>query len=466
MTATPQKLFGTDGIRGLANHGPLEASRVLRLGEVTAQVLARGHKRAPRVGLGWDTRVSSPLLASALSAGLAAGRAEVKRFGVVPTPAVSLLTRHYRLDAGIVISASHNPAEDNGIKYFSATGGKFPERQEADLERGLALAKRPDVGSGTCLGMITDLAGEAAAVYARHFIQRFRSPHWRRLKLVADLANGAPCRTVPTVLAGLGVNARYLADQPDGLNINRDCGSLHPRAMARAVARVGAHAGLAFDGDGDRVMLADETGAILNGDRLLGILALHYLRQGRLPGRTVVATIMTNLGLERYLRQHGIRLVRTTVGDRYVAQALTRHGWALGGEQSGHLLLPRLAATGDGLLTALEVLTVLAAGRKPLSALAGGWKDFPQILINVPVTRRPNLASLAAVRPVLAAAHRGLADRGRVNLRYSGTENLARVMVEAESADLAETWADRLAAAVEQDIGCGRKRNKTWLTCA
>jgi phosphoglucosamine mutase len=466
LTTTTPKLFGTDGIRGLANVGPLEASQVLRLGVVTAQVLSRGRRRAPTVGVGWDTRVSSPLLASALSAGLAAGRAEVLRFGVVPTPAVSLLTRHYGLDAGIVISASHNPAEDNGIKYFSSAGGKFPEPQEAALERGLAQAGRLAMASGASLGAITDVAGEAAAIYARHFIQRFRSPRLRQLRLVADLANGAPCRTVPTVLSGLGLQAQYLADQPDGLNINRNCGSLHPQTMARTVARKGAHAGLAFDGDGDRVMLADETGAILNGDRLLGILALRYARQGRLPGKTVVATIMTNLGLERYLRQHGIRLVRTTVGDRFVAQALARHHWALGGEQSGHLLLPRLAPTGDGLLTALEVLSVLAAGHEPLSALAGGWKDFPQILINVPVTRRPDLATLPAVRPVLAAAHRSLADRGRVNLRYSGTENLARVMVEAESADQAETWAMRLAGAVEQAIGSGRKRIVTWLTCA
>lgn len=464
MTAAIPKLFGTDGIRGLANAGPLEVSRVLRLGQVTAQVLDRG--RRPKVGLGWDTRVSSPLLASALSAGLSAGRAEVLRFGVVPTPAVSLLTRHYGLDAGIVISASHNPAEDNGIKYFSSTGGKFPERQEAALERGLALAKPPLAGSGICLGPITDLAGEAAAVYARHFIRRFRSPRMRRLRLVADLANGAACRTAPTVLAGLGIEARFLADRPDGCNINQNCGSLHPQAMARLVARTGAAAGLAFDGDGDRVMLADETGAVLNGDRLLGILALHYAAQGRLTGRTVVATVMTNLGLEKYLRRHGIRLKRTTVGDRYVAQAMAQGGWILGGEQSGHLLLPRLAATGDGLLTALEVLTVLAASRRPLSALAGGWKDFPQLLINIPVTRRPDLAGLAAVRPVLAAAHRSLADRGRVNLRYSGTENLARVMVEAESADQAETWASRLADAVERSIGSGRKRIKTWLTCA
>ncbi|MEW6516968.1 MAG: phosphoglucosamine mutase [candidate division FCPU426 bacterium] len=466
MKSPVPKLFGTDGIRGLANEGPLEASRVLHLGEVTARVLGRSKLRGPRVGLGWDTRISSPLLAAALSAGLSAGRAEVLRFGVMPTPAVSLLTRHYGLDAGIVISASHNPAEDNGIKYFSSTGGKFPERLERALERGLATTRPQPEASGVRLGAIVDLAGEAAAVYARHLIRRFRSPRWRKLHLVADLAHGATCRTAPTVLAGLGVRAEYLADAPDGLNINRDCGSLHPQAMARAVVRNRAHAGLAFDGDGDRVMLADETGAILNGDRLLGILALHYARSGQLPGRTVVATVMTNLGLEHFLRQHGIRLKRTAVGDRFVAQALARRRWALGGEQSGHLLLPRLEPTGDGLLTALEVLSVLAAGRAPLSQLAAGWKDFPQLLVNVRVSRRPDLASLPAVRPVLDAARRSLADRGRVNLRYSGTENLARVMVEAENADQAETWADRLADAVEQAIGDGRKRIKTWLTCA
>jgi len=465
MQKKVKKYFGTDGIRGIANQGPLDIMQVLRLGEITAEVLGKQLKRRAHVGLGWDTRVSSPALVAALSAGLASGNAEVWRFGVIPTPAVSQLTRYYKLDAGIVISASHNPAADNGIKYFAATGGKFPDKSEAALEKKLTAAPRNHPKTGIQLGAIRDLFGEAAHVYTEGVVKHFRSARLNGLKVVADLANGATCRTVPRVLAALKISATYMADQPDGTNINYQCGSCHPEKVARKVKRQQVNAGLAFDGDGDRVILVDEKGGVVNGDRMLGILSLHYARQGRLPKRTVVATVMSNLGLELFLKEKGIRLLRTTVGDRYVAEAMEKKGLILGGEQSGHILLSRLCPTGDGLLTALEVLSVMRTEGKPLSELARGWNDFPQLLVNIPVKSRPDLMQLAQVKQEVQAAKRHLQDRGRINLRYSGTEVLARVMVEAETADQANTWAHRIGDAIESSIGNGKRRIATWLTC-
>jgi len=464
--STGSRLFGTDGIRGLANRGPLSAANVLSLGEVTARWLARTRKRPGRVGLGWDTRQSSPLLASALTAGLSSGGSTVYAFGVMPTPAVSLLTRAYGLDAGIVISASHNPAADNGIKYFSDSGRKFPDAGERALEKALRLKKPVPVGEGVFVGTIRPLAAEAVRNYTGFVHRRFNRSGLSGLRVVADLANGATCRTVPPVLEALGVRARFVADRPDGLNINAGCGSLHPENVARRVKSLGADAGLALDGDGDRVILVDERGRVINGDRILGMLARHYAGRRRLLRRRVVATVMSNLGLELYLKQQGITLLRAPVGDRFVAQVMARRGAVLGGEQSGHLLLPRALPTGDGLWTALEVLSVLVAAGKPLSELAGGWEDFPQILVNVPVTHRPEWTRLPRVGDAVRAAQHALGDRGRVNLRYSGTEPLARVMVEAQTRALAWEWAERISDAVSASIGSSQRRFHTWLTCA
>jgi phosphoglucosamine mutase len=460
------RLFGTDGIRGLANAGPLHVSQVCRLGEATAALLARRLRRRPRVGLGWDTRRSAPMLGAALTAGLASGGAEVLSFGELPTPAVALLTRDLGLDLGAVVSASHNPADDNGIKYFSAGGGKFPEGDERRLERALAGPERPAGATGTGAGAVRDASAEAHRHYARTWTARFAKARLAGLKVVADYAHGAACRTAPAVLAGLGISVQGLNDAPDGLNINVDCGSLHPQALARATRTRGADAGLAFDGDADRVILSDERGRVLNGDRMLAVLALNFARQGRLPKRRVVGTVMTNLGLERFLRARGIELLRAPVGDKYVAQVMARQGLALGGEQSGHLLLPHLFPTGDGLVTALAVLSAMRAAKRPLSELAGGWADFPQLLVNVRVARRPDLERVPAVRGVLDQARRALGDRGRINLRYSGTEPLARVMVEAETRDQALAWGERLAGAVAAAIGDGHRRTLTWLTSA
>lgn len=467
MSQSPTKTrFGTDGIRGPANEGPLNIEEVLRLGEATANLLQKRLKRRGAVGLGWDTRISSPALAHALSAGLSAGGAKTIKFGVIPTPAVARLTVAKQLDAGIVISASHNPVEDNGIKYFDHQGGKFPDAYEQALERQLIREAAIPRKTGRAMGMIEEWYGDAAMVYRRQVVRQFAQAGLKGLRLVVDMAHGATCRTAPAVLQDLGIEVYFLGDKPNGLNINDHAGSLYPGKTAAAVKRLQAHAGLAFDGDGDRVIMIDEQGGILNGDRMMGLLALFYKKKRKLPGNTVVSTVMSNLGLEHYFQRQGITLLRAPVGDRYVWALMQQKRAILGGEQSGHMLLPRLTPAGDGLVTALEVLAVMRAQNRPLSELCAGWSNFPQLLVNVPVAHRPELQSLPAVKAALQAGHRALGSSGRFNLRYSGTESLARVMVEAPSRQEAVLWADRLASAIEKEIGISQQRRETWLTYA
>lgn len=461
----PQKRFGTDGIRGLANVGPLNIDEVVRLGEATAVILKKKLKKKTSVGLGWDTRVSSPALAHALAAGLSSGGVNVIKFGVIPTPAVARLTTGYKLDGGIVISASHNPAEDNGIKYFDSQGGKFPDQIEKTLEKQLDQAEPIKHETGCAMGAIEEIYGDAALAYRQQVVKQFKQCNLAGLKIVADLANGATCRTVTPILDDLGIKARYIGDQPNGLNINQDCGSLYPEKVAELVRKYKADAGLAFDGDGDRVMVIAEDGSVLNGDRLIGILAAHYKKKRLLKEQTVVTTVMSNLGLERFLETKGIKMLRAQVGDRYVAELMKKHGSILGGEQSGHMLLPRLTSTGDGLVTALEVLAVMQSTGQPLSVLASGWENYPQLLINIPVAKRPLLKQLAQVQRVCKEAGKALAQNGRFNCRYSGTEPLARVMVEAVGKEEVVYWANKIAAAIEKEIGVGRKWRETWLTC-
>jgi phosphoglucosamine mutase len=390
----------------------------------------------------------------------------VLQFGVITTPAVALLTKQFHLDAGIVISASHNPAQDNGIKYFLHLGQKLDLKAEKNLETALHSTKALPHLTGTQVGFLEHREAQAIQWYTDFMLRHYGSLKNSRIKLCVDLAHGAACRTVPSVFAALGLLYQSIADQPDGLNINDRCGSLYPQKIARWTQQCGAQVGLAFDGDGDRVMLIDEKGQVHNGDRILGILATHYARQGRLPHQTVVGTVMSNLGLELFLKQHRISLIRTTVGDKYVAEQLHKHHLVLGGEQSGHILLPRLLSTGDGLLTALEVLRVMTVEKKPLSILAGGWKDFPQILINVLVSKKIPLTDLPVVQKAIHQVRVELGDRGRVNVRYSGTERLARVMVEAEARDHALRYAQIIAETIQKTIGTAKPRTITWLTSA
>jgi phosphoglucosamine mutase len=371
------------------------------------------------------------------------------------------------LALGLVISASHNPAEDNGIKYFSSQGGKLPDAWEAEIEYWLETQEGFASRSGCEVGCVAEEHEFGRQRYQAMLEQQFKREDFAGQAVILDLAHGALTQTAPEIFAALGCRVAAMNNAPDGKNINLHCGSCHLEGLINRVkASAGAAIGMAFDGDGDRVMLVDEQGQVVNGDRVLGLLASAYHQRGALPGAGVAATVMSNLGLEKYLESLGIRMLRTAVGDRYVAEAMAEQGLVLGGEQSGHILLPRLTPTGDGLLTALEVLRMVRCLGATLHALTAVWQDYPQILINIPVSSRPELLGL----PEVARAHQSgcaaLGSQGRINLRYSGTENLARVMVEARDQETCRHWAGQIADAVQKSIGSGQARKATWLTCA
>lgn len=451
-----ERLFGTDGVRGVAN-ADLTPELVFRLGRAGAHYLIEtaGGAGRPRLVLGKDTRLSSDVLEAALAAGAASAGADVVSLGVVTTPAVARLTRRLGAAGGAMISASHNPAEYNGIKFFSADGYKFPDAVEDEIQAivlgGEDSLPRPTGGG---LGRIED-APEAAERYIAEVAATVEGAEpFRGLKVVLDCANGAAFRLAPVLMRRLGAAVTVINDRPDGLNINAGCGSTHPEGLQAAVRREGAHAGLAFDGDADRVIAVDEKGGLVDGDHILAIAGLHLLRQGRLAGRTVVATVMSNLGLERVLQQAGARLVRTRVGDRYVLEAMREGGYVLGGEQSGHIIFLEHATTGDGLLTAVQLLRIMTEAGRPLSELAGQMPRFPQFLVNVNVKAhlRDGWRDNQRVRAALDTAEAALRGRGRVLVRPSGTEPLIRVMVEGEDARTVRELAEDLAGVLLREL--------------
>ncbi|HMG27506.1 MAG TPA: phosphoglucosamine mutase [Acidimicrobiia bacterium] len=440
--------FGTDGIRGVANRD-LTPELVTALGRAAARVL--GTDRPFYVGR--DTRRSGPLLEAALGAGLCSEGADVERVGVLPTPGVAYLAQ--LLDGyGAVISASHNPYPDNGVKLFARGGRKIAdepeERIEAELRR--LLDAGAEVGpEGPDVGVARDRLGAAA-----DYIAHLAAAHGRRLdgqSVVVDCGNGAAYEVAPWALRVCGAWVRVLHDQPDGTNINAGCGSTDPTELRQAVLAAEAGAGLAFDGDADRVIAVDERGNLVDGDQMLAIIALDLHERGELRGDAVVATVMSNLGLRRALAEHGIELVETPVGDRNVLTALEERGLSLGGEQSGHVILADLATTGDGTLTGLTLLDVMARRGRQLSELAAVVEPLPQVLRSVKVGDRAGLEEDGAFRAELAAVEQQLGADGRVVVRPSGTEAVVRVMVEAPTSDVAETAATRLAAAVERACG-------------
>ncbi len=448
-----QGLFGTDGVRGIAN-ADLTPELAFRLGRAAAAVLARegaaGGER-PRLLIGKDTRLSSDLLEAALAAGAASAGVDAVLLGVISTPGVAYLVRSSGAAGGAVISASHNPAEYNGVKFFSSSGFKFSDDVEAEMES-LVLAAddglpRPTGGGLGRIRVQPDLLDRYVAYVAGTAAGRLDG--W---KVVLDCGNGAACRIAPEVFRRLGAQVVVLNDRPDGLNINAGCGSLHPEGLQAAVVREGADVGLAFDGDADRVIAVDEQGRVVDGDQILAIAGLELARRGRLPHRTVVATVMSNLGLEEVLAGAGVRLVRTKVGDRYVLEAMLEGGYALGGEQSGHVILLDHATTGDGVLTAVQVLDMVREAGQPLSALAGRMPRYPQVLVNVPAAGRERLSESAAVRAALARAEQALAGRGRVLVRPSGTEPLVRVMVEGRDPAEVEGLAAELASVIRREL--------------
>lgn len=452
---TERVLFGTDGVRGVANQHPMTPELALRLGRAVGfQLGGHVHGRRPRVLVGKDTRLSCYMLETALSAGLTSAGADVHLVGPLPTPGVAFLTEGMRADAGMMISASHNPFEDNGIKLFARDGFKLPDAEELALE---ALIASPDLDTfrptGTAIGRafrIHDAQGRYA-VFAKSAFPRALT--LEGVKVVIDCGHGAAYKVAPEVLRELGAEVVALGVAPDGTNINAGCGALHPEAMAAAVRTHGAQVGVALDGDADRCILADEHGNVVDGDQVLALLARHLLAKGRLSGNTLVATVMSNLGLDRSLREVGGRVVRVSVGDRYVVERMRAEGYSLGGEQSGHVILLDHGTTGDGLVTALAVLGHLVESGEPLSVLAACMPRFPQVLENVQVSRRQPLEDLPGVQAAIARTEGRLGADGRVLVRYSGTQLLARVMVEGPEQGLITELAGDIAAALRTALG-------------
>jgi phosphoglucosamine mutase len=441
--------FGTDGIRGQVGKAPISADFMLRLGRAAGRALVASNEGDGSVLIGKDTRLSGYMFESALEAGLIAAGANVRLLGPMPTPAVAYLTRSSGASAGIVISASHNPHEDNGVKFFSARGEKLADEQElaieAELDAPFVTVAPERLGNARRMHE----AGEAYLGFCRSTVPSGFS--LRGMRIVLDCAHGATYQLAPRLFAEFGAQVAAMACEPDGLNINRDCGTTHPQALCDAVRTQGADLGIAFDGDGDRVVMCDAQGALLDGDDLIYILACDWQASGRLRG-PVVGTLMTNFGLELALRERGIGFVRANVGDRYVHQQLLAHGGTLGGEASGHVLCLDRAGTGDGMVSALQVLEVVRRRKCDLRSLCAGLVRVPQHTINVRVAPGSKPADHPAVLAARQAAEQELGGRGRVVLRASGTEPVVRVTVEAQEAQVVARLAERLANAVREAV--------------
>jgi phosphoglucosamine mutase len=457
MDAKPA-LFGTDGVRGIAGEYPLNQSFVWRLGVALGKVLsADSPEGGVRVVIGRDTRESGVWLSQSMTGGMIASGLRVSDVGVVTTPGVAFLTRRHGFKAGVVISASHNPYRDNGIKVLSAAGTKLPETVELKIEEALAQVElpratpdapvsHPELGADPAPRLVNDyldfLAGSAGDLTPM-----------RGHRLVMDCAHGAAFRLGPALMARLGVKTEVLNAAPDGRNINRDCGSLYPGVVAAATREAGAELGVALDGDADRAIFATASGRVADGDCVLYAVSRFLSERGELKGGAVVGTLMTNFALERVLRRSGVALKRTAVGDRYVLEEMTRSRINLGGEPSGHIIFADLSLAGDGLLTLLEVLRVLAATGRTLEDLLQGYEPLPQLIVNVNVGSKPPLESLPPVADAMARCRREIDGNGRLVVRYSGTEPMARVMVEAEDAATVRRHAEAIAGAIEKVVG-------------
>ena len=447
-----RKLFGTDGIRGVAGKYPLDDATVYAIGLALAHSLARQTPQ-PRVVLGMDTRESSSGLAATLAHGLQDGGASVASAGVLPTPGVAYIARTRGFAAGVVLSASHNPWQDNGIKVFGGNGYKLPDAIELGIEQEIfdKLAMTHPPRAATAAVPVPDPSLRRA--YIDFLASQTPELQLQGRTLVVDFANGAASAIAPELLARFGGTVVLTHASPDGRNINEQCGALHPEIVAAEVTARGADAGVTFDGDADRALFADEHGKVVNGDAVLLIAARDLLARGTLRQNTVVATSMSNMGLEAALRRDGITMLRAAVGDKYVLEEMQRTGAVLGGEQSGHILFLDRNTTGDGLLTALVVLDMMVRSGKTLSQLTSDLKVFPQTIINVKVREKRPIEELPAVVSVIQEAESELDGNGRVVIRYSGTEALARVMIEAESEEAMRRHAHRIADAIRAELG-------------
>jgi phosphoglucosamine mutase len=452
-TEPARKLFGTDGIRGVANVYPMTGELMMLLGRSLAYLIKRGDHRH-RVVIGKDTRLSGYMLETALASGLCSMGVDVLLCGPLPTPAISQLTVSMRADAGAVISASHNPYQDNGIKFFSADGFKLPDETEAEIEDMIANEKlhhlRPTATSIGKAFRIDDAAGRYI-VYAKSTFPRHLT--LEGITVVVDCAHGAGYRVAPAVLEELGANVIVIGSAPDGKNINRGFGALHPETMCKTVKKAGADLGIALDGDADRLIVSDEHGNLVNGDAVMAICGLDLIRRKKLPKKTLVATVMSNLGLDQCIAGAGGRVVRTRVGDRYVVEEMRRAGYSFGGEQSGHLIFLDNATTGDGTVAALELLAVMVESGKPVSELARCMTVFPQAQLGLAVSSKPELGSLPTVMRAIKDAERKLGDSGRVLVRYSGTEPKVRVLVEGPDQKIIDGFASQIAGELKKAIG-------------
>jgi phosphoglucosamine mutase len=455
MTNIAKRLFGTDGVRGLANIEPITPETALKLGRALAHSCKNFYGRHSRVLIGKDTRLSGYMIETAMASGICSMGVDVWLVGPVPTPGVAFLTRSMRADAGVVISASHNSFEDNGIKCFGREGFKLEDEKERQMEAlvfdSSSLAESRTTGTDIGKASRIDDAIGRYLVYLKLCLPRSLS--FENLKVVIDCANGAGYRVGPAVLEELGAEVISIAAEPDGTNINAGCGAMHPERLREMVIRTGAHVGIALDGDGDRVMLVDEKGALFDGDDMMALLALRMAAEGSLNGRTVVGTVMSNFGLEQALSRANVKLVRTEVGDPAVIREMRANSYNLGGEQSGHIILMDHSTTGDGLITALMVLSIMAESGKPLSGLRA-MRRVPQVVENIRVRERVPFSSMQAVEGVIAGAKRTLEGKGRLLVRYSGTELLARVMVESEDEITIVAIAREIAGAIREQVGC------------
>jgi len=448
-----RKLFGTDGIRGVANREPMTPETMVKVGRAAAHLL-RGSTERPTIVIGKDTRLTGYMVETALTAGITSMGVDVLLVGPLPTPGIAFITRSLRADAGVVISASHNAYEDNGIKFFSHDGLKLPDAMEQRIEE---LIRNGEIdGLRAAPGEIGKAyrVGDAVGRYIEFAKNTLpKGTTLKGMRVVVDCANGAAYKVSPAVFQELNAEVVSLNVQPDGTNINKGCGSLHPEALQRAVVQHKAHVGFAHDGDADRVLCVDERGELVDGDRILALCALDLKREGRLREDTVVATVMSNFGLDVAMREAGITVVRTAVGDRYVLEEMLAKRYVLGGEQSGHIIFLEHHTTGDGIVTALQVLATIQRWGKPLSELKACMTSYPQVLINTSIRRRAALDELPRVQEAIRSAEASIGNKGRVLARLSGTEPVARVMVEGEEQAKIERLAREIALVIEKELG-------------
>lgn len=447
------KLFGTDGIRGTVNKFPMTPETVLKIGIAAAKILKKEHARNT-ILIGKDTRLSGYLIESALTSGICSMGMNVTLVGPIPTPGIAFLTRALRADAGIVISASHNPYQDNGIKFFSFDGYKLPDELEKKIEKLVTdnnLGEKRPTGHNIGKASRLDDATGRYIEYIKSTIPKGMT--LEGIKIVIDCANGAAYKITPLVLRELGAEVVVLNDKPNGVNINKDCGALHLEGLQKAVGEHKADIGIAHDGDADRTIFCDEKGSVVHGDQVLGICAVELKNENRLNGNTVVSTVMSNLGFEHFLQKNGINLVRTKVGDRFVSEKMREHGYKLGGEQSGHIMFSEFNTTGDGPITALQVLALIKKKNSSLSKLVSGIKLYPQALINVIVEKKKDWKTIPEITASIKKAEEKLHGNGRILVRASGTEPKIRVMVEGKDHRIINAVAKDVAKVIKKKIG-------------